>query len=720
MPKVLVLIRCRNSAPGIARTLRSALDQTAADVRVLVADDASTDGTVDRIRSVDDSRITLMEHRSIAGAARCLNQLLECSDSPYVVTVPDDAVLLPGALSTMIDALEESPRTGAVYAGAFPVNPDGSATRDRVRRQAARHARWTARPDRVDYLLAFGDQGLGPIAYRRSALDDIGQFDMRGDGEATLSALFRIARRHDLQTVGLVCARGRGSSRASPSLLRRLRAYHRAVSAGSGGSTSAASAGLRVLGARAIEAARSSASHCRQTARAFLTERVLGPLGERFYRRALSRGSRWSPSVMDRPRRSRPMPTAIAYYLWRYPVFSETFIARELIALEAAGVDVRVIADGADYGPRAGVDHLRPVQRTEYLEPVPRRQALWDMACVVASHPLRTVRLFAHVVSSVYQTPKRFRNDAYVFVKAARLARVLRARGVEHLHAPWGNATAFVAMIAARLAGIEYSVQFRAHEIHRRTAAFLLPEKIRGARFAVTNSRFNQAHLQGLVAPEDRAKIHQIYNGLDLDRFDIARPPAAPAADLTILSVARLIEAKGLPYLFEACRALHDRGYRFRCEIIGAPELPLYVNDYVEIVSLHRRLGIADYVELLGPLPFPRVLEHYARADIFALPCVVARDGSNDITPNSLLEAMAMGLPVVSTTITAIPELVTDGISGLLVAPKDPAALAGAIARLIDDPELRRRLGETAREQSRGRFDVRANIQRYVDLFRAS
>jgi glycosyltransferase involved in cell wall biosynthesis len=696
------------------------LDQAGIDTRVLVADDASTDGTVEHVRCLGDLRVTLIEHRSAAGTARCLNELLALDDSPFVITVPDDAFLLPGALSAMIDALERCPRAGAVYAGAFPLNRDGSAARGRVYRRAERYRRWIARSDRIDYLLAFDDQGLGPIAYRRTALDEIGRFDERRHGDATLAALLRIAQRHELQAVGLVCARGRGPSRDSPTLLARLGAYRRAVSAGPRGYARTVATGLRVVGARAAESARRVASRNRQALRAFLTGSVLGPLGERMYRRALSHGARWSRGVIPRPGRRRRAPTAIAYYLWRYPVFSETFIARELIALEAAGVDVRVIADGADYGPRAGVDHLPRVQRTEYLEPVPRRQTLRDMACLMASHPLRTGRLLAHVVSSVYQTPKRLRTDVYVFAKAARLSRVLRARGVEHLHAPWGNATAFVAMIAARLAGIEYSVQFRAHDIHRRTAAFLLSEKIRGARFVVTNSRFNQAHLRALVPAEDRAKIHQIYNGLDLDRFDVARAPAARPAGFTILSVARLIEAKGLPYLFEACRALRDRGYRFRCDIIGAPELPLYVNDYVEIVSLHRRLGIADCVELLGPLPFPRVLEHYARADLFALPCVVARDGSNDITPNSLLEAMAMGLPVVSTTITAIAELVTDGVSGLLVAPKDPTALADAIARLIDDPELRHRLGEKAREQSRERFDVRTNIQRYVQLFRAS
>lgn len=720
MERVEVLIRCRNSAPYIGRTLRNVLDQTGVDAQVLAIDDASNDGTVDDVRSIRDPRVTLIECRSFIGKARCLNHLLGLGDSPYVITSPDDAFLLPGALLRMIEALERSPRIGLAYTGSFALNSDGSVTRDQVRRRAQIHSGWTARHSGIDYLLAFGEEALGPIAFRRVALDEVGRFDEGLDGEAGLAAIFRIAQRYDLQEAGLICARGRGASERSTSLRSRLGVYRRSARIGNGRSTSAVAAGMGALGAAAFEEARNLGSAGKAAIRTFVTWNVLVPLGERLDRYVLSRWTNWPIGVRRWRRRPRRAPTRIAYYLWRYPVLSETFIARELIALEAAGVDVRVIADAADYGSPAGPGHLPRVRHTEYLEPILRGQLLRDLARAVVRRPLRTANLLAYVVSRAYQPSKSLRGDAQVFLKAVRLASVLRSGHIEHLHAPWGHVSAFIAMIAARLAGVEFSVQFRAHDIHRRTAAFLLPEKIRHARFVVTNTRFNQMHLRALVAEEDRAKIHQIYNGLDLARFDVARPRSAQATPPTILAVARLIEAKGLPYLFEACRALYESGYRFRCEIVGAPELPLYVNDYIEIMSLHRRLGVGPYVELLGPLPFSRVLERYGRADIFVLPCVVAKDGSNDITPNSLLEAMAMRLPVVSTTITAIGELVADGVSGILVPSRDPVALRKAIARLLDDPDLRRRLGENARRRVEERFDIHANIRAYVDLFRAS
>jgi glycosyltransferase involved in cell wall biosynthesis len=111
------------------------------------------------------------------------------------------------------------------------------------------------------------------------------------------------------------------------------------------------------------------------------------------------------------------------------------------------------------------------------------------------------------------------------------------------------------------------------------------------------------------------------------------------------------------------------------------------------------------------------VLESYRTADVFVLPCVVAEDGSRDITPNALIEAMAMRLPVVSTNVTAIPEIVDDGVSGLLVPPRDENALAAALIRLSKDPPLRRRLGKNARSKVEPQFDIGMNIKKFVHLF---
>jgi glycosyltransferase involved in cell wall biosynthesis len=170
-------------------------------------------------------------------------------------------------------------------------------------------------------------------------------------------------------------------------------------------------------------------------------------------------------------------------------------------------------------------------------------------------------------------------------------------------------------------------------------------------------------------------------------------------------------------YLLQACRNLREKGYQFKCEIIGGPEEPLYTNYFIELKKLHRRLDLSDCVLFLGARRFNEVLEKHREADIFVLPSVIAQDGSRDITPNSLIEAMAMKLPVISTTVTGIPEIVEDGVSGVLVPPNDENALTEALIRLIEDPDRRKELGENARKRVEEKFDVNKNISRYIDLF---
>jgi glycosyltransferase involved in cell wall biosynthesis len=219
------------------------------------------------------------------------------------------------------------------------------------------------------------------------------------------------------------------------------------------------------------------------------------------------------------------------------------------------------------------------------------------------------------------------------------------------------------------------------------------------------------------VSQKREPRIYTIYNGVDLAELVSGQGERESGGMTRILCVASLIEPKGLVYLLEACELLRKRGCHVRCEIIGGPEEPLYTNYLIALKKMHRRLKLEDCVVFSGAQPFAKVLEAYRTADVFVLPCVEAQDGHRDITPNALIEAMAMKLPVVSTTITAIPEIVQDGVSGLLVPPRDSVALADAIARLIGDPHLRKELGERARRRVEERFDINKNIREYVDLF---
>ena len=187
-----------------------------------------------------------------------------------------------------------------------------------------------------------------------------------------------------------------------------------------------------------------------------------------------------------------------------------------------------------------------------------------------------------------------------------------------------------------------------------------------------------------------------------------------PSTELPlILSVAQLTERKGLRHLVDACRLLVDRGRSFRCEIVGDGPLRAMLQQQVEA------LGIGEQVRLSGPLPYPEVVERYRHATAFVLPCIVAPDGDRDGIPNVILEAMAAAVPVVSTPVSGIPEVLRDGETGLVVPEGDARAVADAIERLIDDPPLGTQLGAAARAFVRSEFDLDRNIARLVDRFRS-
>ena len=290
----------------------------------------------------------------------------------------------------------------------------------------------------------------------------------------------------------------------------------------------------------------------------------------------------------------------------------------------------------------------------------------------------------------------------------------MRENNISHIHSPWSDRSAFVSLIASKLLNISYSVQARAHDIHRKNYLFGLEEKFNNADFIITNTNYNLEHLGKNYSLN--GKVNLIYNGIDLKQFVPVNGENQDPGPVKLLCVARLVEQKGLIILLKAVKILKDKNYEFTCEIIGGPE-SLYMNYYISLKKLHKELGLSENVFFLEAQPFDKVLKHYNDADIFVLPCVVAEDGSRDITPNSLIEAMAMKLPVISTTVTGIPEIVDNGINGILIPPNDIDALVSAVEKLFNEPLLRRQFGENARRKVEEKFDINKNINRYIHLF---
>jgi glycosyltransferase involved in cell wall biosynthesis len=282
----------------------------------------------------------------------------------------------------------------------------------------------------------------------------------------------------------------------------------------------------------------------------------------------------------------------------------------------------------------------------------------------------------------------------------------LRRAGIDHVHAHFATAAARLANLAHLMGGPPYSVTAHAKDIyHRRARPRRLRQKLGDAEFVATVSNANRSHLTAVL--RDLGRIELVPNSVDLGRLgapngEIRRP------DL-VLAVARLVEKKGLEDLVEACRLLEARGTPVRLEIVGDGPLR---------ARLERAAARGDVdVTFHGPLPQERVLPLYRRAAVVCLPCVVVSTGDRDGLPTSLLEAMALGAPVVSTPVGGIAELVVHEETGLLVPEHDPEALAAALGRLLGDRALATALAERARLHVEAHYSLERSVTELRALF---
>lgn len=389
----------------------------------------------------------------------------------------------------------------------------------------------------------------------------------------------------------------------------------------------------------------------------------------------------------------------VAYVVKRYPRFSETFIVNEILAHEAAGVAVSIFS-------------LYAPNDTHFQDAISRVRA---SVTYLTADGLRGVDLWNAIDTVGAELPQVWRSldrargcDARTVHQGVLLARELVRRGITHVHAHFATSAAGVARLAASWAGVPYTVTAHAKDIyHESVEAAHLQRVLESASRVITVSDFNVAHLVRDVGL-DRRRIARIYNGLDLDRFHYSAPQHRPPR---IVAVGRLVAKKGLDDLVLACALLRARGVHFECAIVGggAEELPVR-----RLIATH---GLDAQVTLTGPLPQHRVIEEVRRSAVFAAPSVVAGDGDRDGLPTVLLEAMALGTPVVSTRIVGIPEVVRHDDTGLLVPERDPAALADALQSLLGSPALQQRLSRQARALIEREFDVRQNTGALRDLF---
>jgi glycosyltransferase involved in cell wall biosynthesis len=378
-----------------------------------------------------------------------------------------------------------------------------------------------------------------------------------------------------------------------------------------------------------------------------------------------------------------------------YPKLSETFILEEILGLERLGLSLRLyaLAPATDTITHPAVARVRAPLVTVPASPRGHaRQFAARHARLFAASPVNYLRALG-------VAGRRGMQGLRDFMHAGWLAGQLRADGVGHLHTHFISRPADVAQLAARLAALPFSISAHAKDIYLSDPDDL-QRKLQAASFTVTCTAFNQQTLSA-IAPQ--APVHRMYHGVDHTLFHPARRLPAGSVPL-IVSVGRLRAKKGLDTLVDACAVLRDRGRRFACEIVG------YGEEQARLQAQIERLKLTGDVRLVGKLTREQVIERYARAAVYVQPSRIAADGDRDGIPNVLLEAMAMGLPVVASRVSGIPELVDHGRNGLLVEPDEIAALADAIDRLLHQPALCTGLGCRARRTVTEQFDNDNNL----------
>ena len=436
---------------------------------------------------------------------------------------------------------------------------------------------------------------------------------------------------------------------------------------------------------------------------------------------AIARGRRWGWKSLE--------PLRIGYVLKVFPRFSETFILNEILEVERAGVSVVVFAmkPPPETIRQSAVARARaPVIVLSERAASMRRLAVSHLECMLRA-PIRYARTLSFATSRRSQTART------MFLQAAILARDARRRGITHLHAHFANAPARQAKFASMLSGIPYSFTAHAKDLYWSGNAhgenLKLKHRVQRAAFVVTISERNRRFVESLGFRIRSGQIATIYNGVDTEAWPFHRTRGRPVLrtatsrsgrppdreDPVILGVGRLVEKKGFDVLLRAAAILTARGVSFRCWIAGdGPERE-------RLVGMIRTLRLEGAVQLLGPIRQDRLAaEFYVGAHVLAQPSVVAGDGDQDGIPSVILEAMTVGLPVVTTAVSGIPEAVEDGETGLLVPPGNPAALADALTRILADDALVERLASGARRRIEERFSLRQNVQQLIRAMRQS
>ncbi|MDH5675448.1 MAG: glycosyltransferase [Myxococcales bacterium] len=388
------------------------------------------------------------------------------------------------------------------------------------------------------------------------------------------------------------------------------------------------------------------------------------------------------------------------------------WVANELRAVAAEGLPVALHALRRPTDTFFKSEDIAAMDRsTNGLYPLPKARSVASFALA----PIRFRQRFAQAAFNALAGERegwraRLAGIWHLYV-ACDWATTQRAAEVGHIHSQWIHSGGTVAMYGAWLLGTPFSFTGHAADLFRDRVA--LTDKIRRAKFIICISEFHRNfYLDNGARPE---QLQIAYCGIDTTHFSPSPRHRGPDEPYHIISSGRLVEKKGFNVLIDACAILRARGVNFRCTIGGSGPLESLLREQV------RTAALGDLVQLTGTALKQEDIPSFMHGgDAYCLPCQWASDRDVDGLPQMLMEAMACGVPTVSTRLVGIPDLVIDGETGLLVEPEQPEALADALQRLMDDPGLGARLAACGRKRVLEVFDLSVCLKPLLERFRAS
>ena len=390
--------------------------------------------------------------------------------------------------------------------------------------------------------------------------------------------------------------------------------------------------------------------------------------------------------------------TQFAYLFERFPSFGQTFCYREVAELDRQGITPPIFSIRNPKDERPQDWDARIVERVHYLPG--EEQLLREV-----HRASKKGKLAAEIIGALDKWDRR--TDFLRLYQAVYVGLRLREMGIRHVHAHFAGMAARGAFWIARFFPVTFSFTAHANDIFApRNFEIGLDKLVDAARIIVTVTDYAARFLRERF-PNRADCIYRVYNGLNLAEFGRTDFSSTPPL---IVAVGRLIAKKGFADLIRACGLLAEGGKALQCEIIGEGPLENELRAQIEQLDLQNRAALS------GAKPQREVRQRFAAASVFVLPSVVDPEGGIDNLPTVIMEAMATGLPVISTNIGGIPEMVVENETGFLVQPGDAAALAGAIEKLINDRPLAQRLGQAGYSRAQRLFSIEKNVRELCAL----